>query len=209
MGAMSRTSRTASGPDAGVQGLTTARLKLRRFSRDDLPFLQRLHRDPEVMRYVGGVKTAEQTRKMLEKRILAYYRAHPGLGVWATLLRDSGECIGLHLLNHIQGETIVQVGYVLTSAHWGQGYASEMCVALLRYGFANLRLPTISGITERENVPSQRVLQKAGLRRIGERVFSHPAYASSGPLAYFERAAAEWLGDREAADGQPVQGVIA
>ena len=118
---------------------------------------------------------------------------HPGLGMWATLERKTGACIGTHLLNHIQGETYIQVGYVLFSQYWGRGYATEMSIAILRYGFAVLGLPEIFAITDLPNVASQRVLEKAGLERKGERFFAHPAYAASGPLAWFEGRAAPWL----------------
>jgi hypothetical protein len=40
------------------------------------------------------------------------------------------------------------------------------------------------------------VLQKIGLHRRGERSFPHPAYASQGPLAWFERDAQDWLTER-------------
>ena len=44
-----------------------------------------------------------------------------------------------------------------------------------------------------ENSASQRVLLKIGLERRGERAFPHPAYASEGAMAWFERDAADWL----------------
>jgi [ribosomal protein S5]-alanine N-acetyltransferase len=47
-----------------------------------------------------------------------------------------------------------------------------------------------------ENHPSQRVLLKIGLERRGERAFAHPAYASEGPMAWFERNAADWRAER-------------
>jgi len=183
--------------DAG-DGLSTERLLLRRFTQADLPLLTELNADPEVMRYVGGVQTPQQTRAMLESRILDYYQANPGLGVWATLRRGSGECIGFHLLNHIQGEDLIQVGYRLFPRHWGRGYATEMSVALLRYGYTRLLLPSIVAITDLHNRVSQQVLLKAGLHRHGERSFSHPAYASFGPLAFFKRTAQDWLNEHKA-----------
>jgi ribosomal-protein-alanine N-acetyltransferase len=176
-------------------GLTTARLALRRFTPDDFDWLHGLNGDPVVKQHMGGPATLEQSEQLLRERILAYYAQHPGLGIWVTLERASGERIGFHLLNHIQGETELQVGYVLAKEHWGKGYATEMCVALIRYGFADLRLPRLAAITDRGNVASQRVLLKAGLRRHGERLFTHPAYVKSGPLAYFERDAAGWLAE--------------
>ena len=173
--------------DAGLDGLSTARLQLRRFTLADEDLLGELHSNPEVMRYMGGVKTAAQNRALLETRILAYYKEHPGLGIWITSERDTGQRIGFHLLNHIQGESIIQVGYCLLPAYWGKGYATEMCAALLHYGFEALRLPKLHGITDLGNTASQQVLLKSGLRRQGERVFTHPAYVSLGPMAYFER----------------------
>jgi ribosomal-protein-alanine N-acetyltransferase len=173
--------------------LTTERLELRRFTLEDLDLLDRLYSDPEVMRYVGGVKTRAQTETLLKARVLDYYEQYPGLGMWATLERATGACVGTHLLNHIQGETYIQVGYVLFSEYWGRGYATEMTIALLRYGFTGLALPEIVAITDMPNIASQRVLLKAGLERKGERSFPHPAYAASGPLAWFEGHAAPWL----------------
>ncbi len=173
--------------------LTTDRLTLRRFTLEEFDLLHRLQSDPEVMRYVGGTKTRAQTEAMLKTRILEYYERFPGLGTWATLERETGACIGIHLLNHIQGESYIQVGYVLFSQYWGRGYATEMSIAILRYGFRTLGLPEIFAITDRPNVASQRVLLKAGLERKGERSFAHPAYAASGPLAWFEARAEPWL----------------
>jgi [ribosomal protein S5]-alanine N-acetyltransferase len=125
-------------------------------------------------------------------RILRYYASHPGLGIWATHDRATGECLGMHLLNHIQGETDIQVGYVLFQHAWGRGVATEMTRALLNYGFHDLRLPQIVAITDLANVASQRVLTKAGMTRRGERAFAHPAYAAQGPLAWFECNQSEW-----------------
>jgi [ribosomal protein S5]-alanine N-acetyltransferase len=62
-------------------------------------------------------------------------------------------------------------------------------------------LPRIVGITDLPNIASQRVLLKAGLRRNGERSFAHPAYASQGPLAWFERDAESWLADNAGRKG--------
>jgi len=71
-----------------------------------------------------------------------------------------------------------------------------MAAAVLRYGFADLGLPRIAGIAGLPNVASQRVLAKIGLKRDGERAFTHPAYASSGPMAWFERERDDWLLER-------------
>lgn len=188
---------TAAGAPAATEPvhplLVTPRLALRRFRADDLEFLCRLNADAEVTRHTGGTKDRAQTEQMLRVRIIDYYAANPGLGIWATVERASGRCVGLHLLNHIQGEALIQVGYQLMPDAWGKGYATEMALAVVRYAFKVMALPRIVAITDLSNVASQRVLLKAGLQRNGERAFAHPAYASQGPLAWFERDAGAWL----------------
>jgi len=93
--------------------LTTDRLGLRRFTSADFDWLVGLYSDPDVMRYLGGVKNRTQADEVFQARILGYYDQHPGLGVWMTIERATGTPVGFHLLNHIRGEQIVQVGFTL------------------------------------------------------------------------------------------------
>jgi ribosomal-protein-alanine N-acetyltransferase len=178
--------------------LTTRRLALRRMTINDLDWLAALYNDPVVTEHLGGLKTRDQVSEMLRTRILDYYDAHPGMGAWMTIERATGAQAGFHLLNNIQGETIIQVGYGLLTPFWGKGYATEMAEAVLRHGFETLALPRIAGIASLPNVASQRVLAKIGLTRNGERSFPHPAYAPAGPMAWFERERDEWLVERPA-----------
>jgi [ribosomal protein S5]-alanine N-acetyltransferase len=180
--------------------LTTERLALRRFTPADIDWLFELYSDADVTRYLGGAKNRAQTQAFLDTRILQYYDENPGLGMWATLDRATGQPVGFHLLNHIRGESIIQVGFVLAKSAWGSGFASEMAAAVLGYGFVDLKLPRIAGMTSLRNLASQNVLQKIGLERKGERAFSHPDYAAEGPMAWFERERESWRADRAAAE---------
>ena len=179
--------------------LETERLGLRRFTPADREWLGALYADTAVTRYLGGVQSGDAVDRMLRSRILDYYDAHPGLGIWMTVESATGERIGFHLLNNIQGETIIQVGFVLLQPAWGKGYGTEMAEAVLRHGFTTVGLPRIVGMASLGNIASQRVLEKIGLKRHGERAFPHPAYAAEGPKAWFERDAAGWLAERKPA----------
>ena len=179
--------------------LRTERLALRRFTPDDLSWLAALYGDGEVTRHLGGVKDRAQTEEYLKTRILQYYDEHPGLGIWMTVESATGARVGFHLLNHIRGESIIQIGFTLATSAWGKGFGTEMAAAVLRYGFLDLKLPRIAGMANLENLASQRVLLKIGLERRGERAFPHPDYAAEGPLAWFEREAGEWLAERSPA----------
>ena len=50
---------------------------------------------------------------------------------------------------------------------WGRGFATEGAAALLDYGFDDLGLDRVIGVTHPGNKASQRVLMKAGLADIG------------------------------------------
>ena len=49
--------------------LTTDRLALRRFTLDDLDWLTELYSDPDVTRYLGGVKDRAKSEELLRTRI--------------------------------------------------------------------------------------------------------------------------------------------
>ena len=181
--------------------LETPRLALRRFTPDDLDWFAALSADPDVARYLGGPRDRRAAEEVFDARILRYYDENPGLGIWLTVERATGRRVGYHLLNNIQGESMIQVGYTLSKEAWGLGYATEMAAAVLRYGFLDLRVPCINGIASLANHPSQRVLEKIGLQRRGERAFPHPAYAAEGPMAWFDRTAEEWIAERAGVQG--------
>ena len=172
--------------------LTTERLALRHFTPGDIDWMAELYSDPDVTLHLGGVRSRAQVEEMFATRVLDYYQANPGYGIWMTVERRTGEPVGFHLLNNIQGDTIIQVGFSLKKSAWNKSYGTEMGIAVLRHGFKDLALPKICGMASLPNVASQRVLSKIGLERKGERFFSHPAYASAGALAWFEGERENW-----------------
>ena len=76
--------------------------------------------------------------------------------------------LGWNGLQYLPDTEEVEVGYLLSRRHWGQGLATEGAQAALRFGVETLRLGSIVGIVHPENIASQRVLAKAGLTFINE-----------------------------------------
>jgi RimJ/RimL family protein N-acetyltransferase len=146
----------------------TERLSLREFTDDDLPDLMRLDTDPRVMRFIGnGRALAADAVPQVLRRVRRYYDVYPNLGVWRAQRRDSGEFVGWFCLKYIPRTVEVEVGYRLLPEAWGQGYATEGASALVRYGFEEVGLARIVGLTHPRNAASQNVLLKAGLRDAG------------------------------------------
>ena len=56
----------------------------------------------------------------------------------------------------------VELYYKLGRDFWGQGYAKEACLATIAYAFTEMRLRRI--VTDRQNEPSIKLLQRLGRR---------------------------------------------
>lgn len=148
--------------------LETLRLELREFVTGDRPDLVRLDTDPRVMKYIGDGRLATQAQiSAAIERVCRAYALYPGLGNWRASRRDDGKYIGWFSLKYIPNTVEIEVGYRLVPEAWGQGVATEGATELVRYGFDELGLERIIGITHPDNVASQRVLRKAGLRDDG------------------------------------------
>jgi len=146
----------------------TERLTLREFTAADLPDLVRLDTDPRVMRYIGdGRALAESAVSAVLERVQRYYGMYPDLGVWAAQRRADGAFLGWFCLKYIPRTVEVEVGYRLLPEAWGNGYATEGTIALVRYAFGDVGLNRIVGLTNPQNAASQHVLRKAGLSDAG------------------------------------------
>jgi ribosomal-protein-alanine N-acetyltransferase len=144
------------------------RLALREFVREDVDALLALDTDPAVMRYIGDGSTASRADvEAAIERVLRRYAEHPGTGVWHVTRRDDGRFVGWVSLKHAGESPDIEVGYRLVPQAWGQGFATELAGAMLQRGFGDLGLPRIIGVTHPDNIASQRVLMKAGLRDEG------------------------------------------
>lgn len=142
--------------------LETARLRLRMFMLDDLDALARILGDPDVIRYVGtGQPTSREETANAMQSFIRHWQQH-GFGRWAVVEKERGELIGYGGLRSLFGTP--EVTYLLAKSYWGQGLATEVARACLRYGFSQLVSERIVAVTKLENVASQRVLQKVGMK---------------------------------------------
>jgi RimJ/RimL family protein N-acetyltransferase len=144
--------------------LETLRLALRDFTPDDFDDLYALNSDPRVMKYIadGTVSTRQEVAGALG-RFIRYPKLYPDLGIWHASRRDTGAFIGFFALNYTGRSTDIEVGYRLLHDAWGLGFATEGATALVHYGFDDLGLDRIIGVTAPGNKASQHVLMKAGL----------------------------------------------
>ncbi len=146
-----------------LPNLHTKRLVLRRPHLGDEESIYRLGSNPRVMQYItpGKTQTREQAKQDLTKRIAI--SANQPYGYWLVETKETTEFVGWVALKPLDQTTEMEVGYRFMEEMWGKGYATEAAMSVLQYGFLELGLDRIVGITLPENKRSARVLQKLGL----------------------------------------------
>jgi RimJ/RimL family protein N-acetyltransferase len=147
---------------AGTPILTTERLLLRTFRRDDLPAYAALNSDPEVVRYLGGPLSREDSDDIAEWAQERH--ACEGIGLLAVERRSDGEFLGMCGLHHLRSlPDDMEVAWRLAHAHWGQGYATEAATAWLDHAFGPLGLQRVISITDPPNLRSLAVMHRLGM----------------------------------------------
>jgi ribosomal-protein-alanine N-acetyltransferase len=142
--------------------IETLRLQLRHFALEDLDDLFRIYSNPEVSRYISkGARTKDETKAALIN-IIKHWKH--GFGMWAVVHKQSSKMIGRCGLCFLDNTPEVELGYALDKLYWNQGLATEASLVSLQYGFEQVGLERIVAIARPENIASQRVMQKVGMK---------------------------------------------
>jgi RimJ/RimL family protein N-acetyltransferase len=143
--------------------LVTARLRLRPFTDADADALYALHSDAFVLRYWDAPPWTDPERA---ERFLATCNQLAEDGTGARLAMDratDGAFLGWCGLTRWNPDfRSASLGYCLTQAAWGHGYATEAARALLQWGFDTLPLNRVQAEADTRNAASARVLEKLG-----------------------------------------------
>lgn len=115
-------------------------------------------------------------------RILKEFNRN-GWGLYAVELKSSGEFIGYVGLHEISFEADftpgVEIGWRLAADYHNSGYAPEAASAVLELAKKN-GIQHLYSFTAKINVPSERVMQKIGMVKVGE--FNHPNLPADSSL---------------------------
>ena len=105
--------------------------------------------------------TAQGQRERLERQVAD--------GTHAFAILDGGAIAGTINLFHIVRESLQggTIGYWVDGARNGRGLATAAVEDVVGYAFGELALHRVEAATLVDNVPSQRVLEKADFERIG------------------------------------------
>ena len=139
---------------------------MKTYRTEDLASLQRIARNPRVMKYVLiWLENDEQVAGFLQHAIDESQRTEDRMDyVLAVRIPGTGAFAGFVMLEIDPEQTsTAEVGCVLLPEYWKNGYASEILRALLAFGFETLSLHRVYGKCDELNLASAHVMEKCGL----------------------------------------------
>lgn len=184
--------------DAPTTYFETHRLLARSFTAPDVDAFVAYRADPDVARYQSW---SDFTLQRGQAFVEALRGAAPGVpGEWFQFALEeqaSGALVGdLALKVDADEPRQAEVGFTLSLAQQGKGYATEALEALLGYSFESFGLHRVVAVTDALNTPAVALLERVGLRREGhfvENVFFKGSWGSEFLFAILER---EWSARR-------------
>jgi [ribosomal protein S5]-alanine N-acetyltransferase len=148
--------------------ITTDRLLLRPFSRDDIPALLPLIGAREVAATTLRIPhpySAEDAEAFL-RHTEEVREKGTGVRCGIFLKHDATLCGGIGLVSNLEHHH-AELGYWLGVPFWGKGYCTEAAQAVVSFGFEVLNLHRIHAGHFSSNPASGRVLRKLGMKHEG------------------------------------------
>ncbi|ABY93105.1 GCN5-related N-acetyltransferase [Thermoanaerobacter mathranii subsp. mathranii str. A3] len=145
--------------------LETPRLILKKISLEDAEDMFEYARDPEVTKYVSWEyhKSIEDSVKFINLLLSKYANSEPS--DWGLYLKENGKLIGTCGYVFIDEKNMTgEIGYVLGKKYWNKGFMTEAVKKVIEFGFKKLNLNRIQARCKVENIPSERVMQKVGMK---------------------------------------------
>ena len=150
----------------------TERLLLREFTNEDAQAFFAYHADPRSAEFYAPEEAAPDHARELLLVFIRWASEQPRRNYQLALaeLRTPRElvgCCGLRLEG--LGAGTAAFGVELAPDCWGRGYASEAARALLGFGFRELKLAAVRGVSISANVRVAALAQRIGLVEVGMR----------------------------------------
>ncbi len=159
--------------------ITTERLKLRAWRKNDIEKYYSINQDEKVLEFLPGAMSLSEVENFIRKQNDNLEKYNYCL--WAVQKEE--ELIGFIGLNYTDFLDKVEIGWRLGSQYWGNGYATEGAKACLCYGLDQLKIENIISFTVPDNKRSINVMEKIALRRAPLLDFKHPKLSSDHRLS--------------------------
>ena len=138
-------------------------VSLRTLTRENVEDFFLWASDPEVAKFMTW--EAYTDKKDALEFLVNIAESHP---YFKAIVYD-GKVVGSVTLSIGKGNNSfkAELGYVLTRKYWGKGFTTAAVIKAVQEAFSQLKLSRIEAFVDPQNMASQRVLEKSGMKREG------------------------------------------
>jgi RimJ/RimL family protein N-acetyltransferase len=152
---------------------TSERLGFRNWNLSDIDKMHEINSDEEVMEFFPGLLTKEETSEFVMRMKSEFEKK--GFCYFAVEKIENNEFIGFTGLSEKTYEAdftpCIDIGWRIKKSEWNKGFATESAKRCLEYGLNELRIDSIYSVAPKINTRSERVMIKAGMKKLYE--FEH------------------------------------
>ena len=145
----------------------TQRLILKQTSIDDAGFILELLNTPKWLKYIGDrhVHSVKDAIEYIATKITPQFD-RLGFGNFIVIRKNDNTKVGTCGLYDREGIDGVDIGFGFLPDYEKKGYAFEASIKIKELALETFKLKQINAITDLENLASQKLLAKLGLKYI-------------------------------------------
>ncbi len=146
----------------------TERLILKSTSVDDAAFIFELLNTPKWLKYIGdrNVTSVESATEYIKTKMLPQLEKL-GYSNYTLIRKSDNKKIGTCGLYDRDGLEGIDIGFAFLPEFENKGYGYESANKLKNIAFDKFGIKEINAITQKDNISSQKLLEKLGLKLIG------------------------------------------
>ena len=148
--------------------LSTRRCEIRESRVADVDAFYEIYAEPSITYYMENLYEDKEEEKEYIQTYIDKVYTFLGFGMWTVVDRKSAKIIGRAGFSLREGYDEPELGFVIDKRYQRQGYAYEVCNALINYAKKELEFRQIRAIVHQDNEISQRLCSKLGFKVAGE-----------------------------------------
>ena len=148
--------------------IETDNLVLRRISVEDAPVLYKYWSDQEVTKHLV-LEPFKNLTEVIDMINLLNGLLEKNEGIrWGITKKEDNKVVGTCGFHNIKTEHLrAEMGYELGKEYWGQGIMAEALLAIISYGFNEMKFNRIESFVNSGNDKSVAILEKIGFQLDG------------------------------------------
>ncbi len=143
----------------------TERLIMKLTDLDDAEFFLELYNLPSFIKHIGdrNLRTKEDAENYISNRFLPQIEKL-GFGNYVVIHKELNKKIGAVGVFVREGIEVPDIGFSFLPDFEGKGFAYESALKLMEISLTHFGLKKISAMTSDENVSSQKLIERLGLK---------------------------------------------